>query len=263
MVVSTSLVPSLLRALVRADGDARVLRAGARPYVMTDGGRIDLGTRDLPPEVIRQLVEKLLPHAARAALEESGAVAHVLPHMSEFAAEQFTVIAAGGDNLRVVIQRGPGEAEPFGPPATQSRREWKDVEGPRGAADPTQRTARFPSVVLLIDDSLDQLDLYEAVLSDTYQVRLASRGEIGVKLATDDPPDVALVDIEMPGMDGWEVCRRIHAHPQTASVPLVILSGLDADGLRDQAARVGAADVLTKPCHVEMLRDRIRAVLAR
>src|ERR1700676_362050 len=114
MVISTSLVPSLLRALVRADGDALVLRAGARPYVMTDGARIDLGTRDLPPEVIRQLVETLLPLAARAALEEWGAVAHVLPHMSEFAAEQFTVTAAGGDNLRVVIQRGVGEAEPLG-----------------------------------------------------------------------------------------------------------------------------------------------------
>jgi CheY-like chemotaxis protein len=261
---SVSLVPSVLRFLVRADGDAVVLRAGARPYIMTARGPIDLGTRDLPLDVIHQLVKTLLPNAARAALDESGAVAYVLPHLSEFATEHFTVIAAGGDDLRVVIQRGQGETGPrVGAPASHGRPEWADATGPRDGADLTRRTTRFPPVVLLIDDSLDQLDLYEAVLSDVYQVRLASRGEIGVELALADPPDVALVDIEMPGMDGWEVCRRLHAHPRTTSLPLVILTARDPDGLRDKAMRVGAADLLSKPCHVDMLRDHIRAALDR
>lgn len=259
-----SLVPSLLRALVRADGDAVVLRAGARPYIMTAGGRIDLGTRDLPLDVIPQLVGALLPNAVRTALEESGAVAYVLPHLSEFPAERFTVIAAGGDDLRVVIQRGQNEKGPrVGASASHGRPEWTDASRPHGGADLIRRTTKLPPVVLMIDDSLDQLDLYEAVLSDVYQVRLASRGERGVELALADPPDVALIDIEMPGMDGWEVCRQLHAHPQTASVPLVILTARDADGLRDKAMRVGAADLLSKPCHVDMLRDHIRAALNR
>jgi CheY-like chemotaxis protein len=261
--MSASLVPSLLRALVRADGDAVVLRSGARPYVMTAGGAIDLATRCLALDAIHQLVDTLLPNAVRAALKESGSVAYVLPHMSEFAAERFTVIVAGGDHLRVVIQRA-GEAQlRIDPPAAQGQSEWKDVSGPREGSDLANGTGRFLPVLLLIDDSLDQLDLYEIALSDVFQVRLASRGDDGVRLALDNPPDVALIDIEMPGMDGWEVCRRIHAHPQSASVPLVILSAHDADGLRDRAVRVGAADVLTKPCQVDTLCDRIRAVLAR
>jgi putative two-component system response regulator len=118
-------------------------------------------------------------------------------------------------------------------------------------------------VVLLIEDSPDQLDLYEVALRDVYQVRVASRGEIGVKLAIADPPDVAVVDLEMPGMDGWEVCRRLRAHPRTTTLPLVILTARALDRVRDEAARVGAADLLSKPCSFNMLRDRIRAVLDR
>jgi CheY-like chemotaxis protein len=265
--VSTSppLLPSLLRALVEANGDALVLPSGARPYLVAAGGRVELGTRDLPVDVIDQLVEQLLPTAVLEALDESGAVAYVLPRLAPFAEELFTVVATGGDDVRVVIQRRRGDTEPrVGTPASAARpasteaRRWCG-----GTPRRRRRTTRFPPVVLLIDDSPDQLDLYEMALRDVYQVHLAERGETGVKLAIADPPDVAVVDLDMPGVDGWEVCRRLQAHPQTATVPLIILTGRDVGGLRDAATRVGAADLLTKPCSVDTLREHINAVLDR
>ena len=262
MTNSTPLVPSLLRILVHADGDALVVHMGDRPHVVASGVRVDLGTRDLPVDVIHQLVEQLLPTAAHTALDELGVVAYVLPQLPTFPGEHFTVVVTGGDDLRVVIQRRRGETEPrVGVPASQERPKWADVTDPRDGADVARRTARCPPVVLLIEDSLDQLDLYEVVLRDVFQLRLASSGKIGVKLAIEDPPDIALVDLEMPDMGGWEVCRRLRAHPLTATVPLVILTARALDGLGHEAMRVGVADLLSKPCSVDTLRKRIRAVL--
>ena len=119
---------------------------------------------------------------------------------------------------------------------------------------------RFPPLILIIEDSLDQLDLYEFALGERYQVLNATHGERGVEVAIAEQPDVVLVDVCMPGIDGWEVCRRLKSNPRTATIPIIILTALDGKDTAERAVRAGAAALLMKPCNVDTLREEIEAV---
>jgi len=118
---------------------------------------------------------------------------------------------------------------------------------------------RLLPLILIIEDSLDQLELYEFALEEHYQVRKATHGERGVELAIAEQPAVVLVDICMPGIDGWEVCRRLKADPRTAAIPIILLTALDGKDTAEQATRVGAVALLLKPCGVDTLREEIEA----
>jgi CheY-like chemotaxis protein len=118
---------------------------------------------------------------------------------------------------------------------------------------------RIPALILIIEDSMDQLDLYEFALRDRYRVLQATRGERGVEVAITEQPDVVLVDVCMPGIDGWEVCRRLKSHPRTAAIPIIMLTALDGKDTAEKAVEVGAAALLLKPCNVDTLRDEIEA----
>ena len=101
-----SLVPSLLQAIVHVDGEALVMHAGDKPYVVAPTGQVDLATRGLALEAVNGIVNQLLPPESQRALDEFGAVQYQLPPVPEFAGEQFTVVAArGGDDLWVEIRR--------------------------------------------------------------------------------------------------------------------------------------------------------------
>src|SRR3954467_6939581 len=101
-----SLVPSLLQAIVRVDGEALVMHAGDKPYVVSPTGQIDLASRGLPAGAGSGIVAQLLPIELQNALEEFGAVQHELAPMPEFLGEHFTVVAArGGDDVWVEIRR--------------------------------------------------------------------------------------------------------------------------------------------------------------
>jgi CheY-like chemotaxis protein len=116
-------------------------------------------------------------------------------------------------------------------------------------------------LVLLIDDSVDQRDLYELALEDEFTVLTAARGREGVAVARRARPDVIVLDVMMPGMDGWETCARLKSAPETAHIPVVMLTGAPDGDLREHAAAVGAFEVLTKPCSVDRLRGAILAAL--
>ena len=118
---------------------------------------------------------------------------------------------------------------------------------------------RIRPLILIIEDSLDQLDLYGFALGDHYQVLQATRGERGVEVAIAERPDVVLMDVCMPGMDGWEVCRLLKGDPRTASIPIILLTALDGMEIAERAMRSGATTLLMKPCNVETLRDEIDA----
>ena len=113
---------------------------------------------------------------------------------------------------------------------------------------------------MLVDDSLDQLDLYEFALADRFAVLTASRGDAAVALAIAEQPDVIVLDLGMPGMDGWQVSRRLKDHPRTMDIPIIMLTASDVAGIGEEAARLHVTDVLHKPCAVDVLRDRLRAV---
>ena len=101
-----SLVHSLLQAIVRVDGDALVMHAGDKPYVVSPTGQTDLASRGLTLEAVNGVVSQLLPLPLQNALDEFGAVQHELAPMAEFPGEHFTVVAArGGDDVWTEIRR--------------------------------------------------------------------------------------------------------------------------------------------------------------
>ena len=101
-----SLVPSLLQAIVRVDGEALVMHAGDKPYVVSPTGQVDLASRGLTLEAVNGIVAQLLPIELQNALDEFGAVQHELAAMPEFPGEHFTIVAArGGDDVWAEIRR--------------------------------------------------------------------------------------------------------------------------------------------------------------
>src|SRR6476660_6274216 len=101
-----SLVPSLLQAIVKVDGEAMVMHAGDKPYVVSPTGQVELASRGLTLEAVNGIVGQLLPIAIQNALDEFGAIQYELPAIGEFPGEHFTVVAArGGDDVWVEIRR--------------------------------------------------------------------------------------------------------------------------------------------------------------
>src|SRR5712671_1527265 len=101
-----SLVPSLLQAILKVDGEALVMHAGEKPYVVAPSGQIELASRGLTLEAVDGIVGQLLPAELQKALDEFGAVQYELPTAPEFPGEHFTVVAArGGDDLWTEIRR--------------------------------------------------------------------------------------------------------------------------------------------------------------
>src|SRR4030095_14636136 len=101
-----SLVSSLLQAIVHLDGEALVMHAGDKPYVVSPSGQVDLATRGLALDAINGIVNQLLPVELQTALDDFGAVEYELPARAEFPGEHFTVVAArGGDDVWVEVRR--------------------------------------------------------------------------------------------------------------------------------------------------------------
>src|SRR5438034_2111936 len=101
-----SLVPSLLQAIVKVDGEAMVMHAGDKPYVVSPTGQVELASRGLTLEAVNGIVGQLLPIEIQNALDEFGAIQYELPALAEFPGEHFTVVAArGGDDVWVELRR--------------------------------------------------------------------------------------------------------------------------------------------------------------
>ncbi len=116
--------------------------------------------------------------------------------------------------------------------------------------------------VLVVDDMLANVKLLEAKLAVEYfDVATAYNGEDAIKSATASPPDIVLLDIMMPGMDGFEVCKRLKTDPRTAHVPIIMVTALSEAEDRVRGLQSGADDFLTKPVNDLALYARIRSLV--
>ncbi len=117
--------------------------------------------------------------------------------------------------------------------------------------------------ILAIDDTPTNLVMLTAMLGGEFEMQVATSGAAGLELAKRAPPDLILLDVMMPDMDGYETCRRLKVDPGLRTVPVVFVTAL-ADGDAESAGlALGAADYITKPINVGIARQRIRNLLER
>ena len=115
--------------------------------------------------------------------------------------------------------------------------------------------------VLLVDDAKANLDILVEGLKSDHKLSLALNGEMALQIAAKAPPDLVLLDIVMPGLDGYEVCRRMRAMPETAEVPIMFLSSLEEVQNKTRGFEAGANDYLTKPFEMAEVKARVRSLL--
>jgi two-component system cell cycle response regulator len=116
--------------------------------------------------------------------------------------------------------------------------------------------------ILIVDDEPQHRDLLEEILTQAgYAVAQAADGAQGLAQATAAPPDLILLDLLMPAMDGFEVCRRLKSDPATGGIPIIIVTGLGQVTTKETALTSGADDFVTKPIEPADLRARVRAML--
>ncbi len=118
--------------------------------------------------------------------------------------------------------------------------------------------------VLAIDDEKDLIELVRYNLEkEGFQVKGARDGETGLALAIQDEPDLILIDLMLPGIDGLEVCRRLKSNGRTASIPLIMLTAKSGESDRVVGLELGADDYVVKPFSPRELVARVKALLRR
>jgi putative two-component system response regulator len=116
--------------------------------------------------------------------------------------------------------------------------------------------------ILAVDDTAASLRLLTDILKEEgYEVRSAISGELALRAAAASPPDLVLLDIRMPGMDGYEVCRQLKANPATRDVPVIFVSAVSETDEKVLGFGVGAVDFVTKPYQRDELMARVRTHL--
>jgi two-component system cell cycle response regulator DivK len=120
------------------------------------------------------------------------------------------------------------------------------------------------ALILIIEDYRDTRDVTELILTDAgHNVLNARDGLQGVQLATQAQPDLVLMDLALPVLDGWEATRRLKADATTQHIPVVAFTAQVNEDAVAQAWAAGCSDVITKPFEIECLLDHIAAVLAQ
>ena len=118
--------------------------------------------------------------------------------------------------------------------------------------------------ILIIDDDLDTLRLVGLMLQKQgYSIMAASSGQQGLDMAFENPPDLVLLDVMMPGMDGYEVAQKLRETPLTANIPILMFTAKSQLDDKVTGFEAGADDYLTKPTHPSELQAHVKALLAR
>ena len=121
---------------------------------------------------------------------------------------------------------------------------------------------KSPHTIMIVDDNPDNLNLLNRMLKERgYRVRSFLDGEMALKSAWDHPPDLMLLDIDMPGMNGFEVCRRLKSETRTQGFPIIFISALTEIWDKVKAFQVGGVDYITKPFQIEEVYARVEVHL--
>ncbi|HWK90589.1 MAG TPA: response regulator [Longimicrobium sp.] len=120
------------------------------------------------------------------------------------------------------------------------------------------------ATILLVEDNEDNRTIYSTILRHFgHEVVEAANGEDGIRLAHERNPAVILMDVAMPGIDGWEATRRLKAHPHTAKIPVIALTAHAMAEDRQRAADAGCESYLSKPVEPRRVVEEVQRLLDR
>lgn len=118
------------------------------------------------------------------------------------------------------------------------------------------------ALILIVDDNATNIDLLVNTLRTDYHLGIAKSGAKALEYIGKQKPDLVLLDIMMPGMDGFEVCRRLKAAPSTGDIPIIFITAMTETVDKTQGFELGAVDYITKPFHAAEVKARIRTHLS-
>ena len=113
------------------------------------------------------------------------------------------------------------------------------------------------SRVLIVDDTEANIDLLVGMLDAAYDVRVATDGAEALEAVAEEKPDMILLDVMMPGMDGYEVCRRLKENPETRGIPVIFLTAMTGENEEARGLSLGAVDYIAKPFSPELVKSRV------
>jgi len=114
------------------------------------------------------------------------------------------------------------------------------------------------ATILVVDDTLENIEVAKGVLSQEYLVQAALNGEIALKIVEKRKPDLVLLDIMMPEMDGYEVCKKLKANEATKDIPIIFLTAKVQEEDETKGLSLGAVDYITKPISPAILKERVK-----
>ena len=115
--------------------------------------------------------------------------------------------------------------------------------------------------VLVVDDAADNLEVISGLLKDLYRVKVADNGAKAIEIVRSGPPDLILLDVMMPELSGYEVCRQLKSDPATRDIPILFLTALASAEDESKGLELGAEDYITKPVSPGILRARVKTHL--
>jgi CheY-like chemotaxis protein len=162
------------------------------------------------------------------------------------------------ENLRLRLERAahhvPMASQPV--PVEARAAGAEPAPGPCEANVPAE--VQRPTV-LVVDDTPENLQLLTELFKDEYRVRVASNGRRALEICSSDaPPDLVLLDVMMPGLDGFEVARRMREHPTSEMIPIIFITALHGDDAQIKGLDLGAVDYVRKPIQPDLLKARVR-----
>jgi two-component system sensor histidine kinase/response regulator len=175
------------------------------------------------------------------------------------------LVTAEIDRDKITQAISLGVSEFLVKPYTTARLEEKiaGALGRRGRADtapgaPGAKAEAAKLTLLVVDDVPENLRLIADLFDGRYKVRVAANGAKALALCTaDNPPDLVLLDVMMPGMDGFEVARRMRAHPSSEHIPVIFVTALNDDESQRRGLDLGAVDFVSKPVDPGILQLRV------
>lgn len=116
-------------------------------------------------------------------------------------------------------------------------------------------------IVMIVDDADEMLMIMDSILAHEYSLKLFNNPKDALGYASSNPPDLILLDVMMPEIDGFEACRRLKANPKLRDIPVIFLTSKDEDEYEEMGFSVGASDFIHKPINAPIVKARVKTHL--